>query len=195
MLRKLDNDDEADFQVLATSPNPPSSEQPLFVIVHPGDALQNPFAWGESKEYLTDVLPYSMKSQAGMAEEGLARILAGDDVVLLHRGSCSQFSEKRSNHWIDKNFARMISLARTQGAVLFGDDLQAVYVWLMQSYELSTRPHILLTGAYADAENGCVTALGTFMEAVVMRGRLAVSPHAMSGNVPSDSQAWIPGGV
>lgn len=161
---------------------------PLMVIVHPGDAVEAPHGWAHA-DYKA-VHAFSMGNQAGMASEIEAR-LTSHEVVVLHRSSSSELLASRTSRWVDRSYAKAVRQASERGSVAYGDDLCAAANWIRSLTELSAGRDVFMTGAYADAKYGCITALGAELLAVEPRLLITVSEYAPTDN-SNYSPRWVP---
>jgi hypothetical protein len=204
-----DDEDEESFSSIYESDRPFSNTRELLAIVHPGDCLQSRGGWRTLPESdYRDVFAYSMEMQSCMGPQAIALMQSGADVILLHRSSCEQFAEVAPDwnedpqewvstgcRWIDETFAKAINLARVNGTTLYGNHIDSAVEWMIENCAIKGRPRIVLMGAYAAKDWGCVTAVGQGLERVVGSDRITVSPYAMVSNLPSEAEAWVPGGV
>lgn len=182
-LRKLDEDGEDAFLVLFHDAVRHDPARPLVVIVHPGDMIEVRQGW--SRDDWPGVLGRSLSCQAHTALELERWRKRGADFVILHRASCSQIA-KGERPTCDDHFASEIVAARKAGTVLYGDDLDAAGQWMLDHLHIEQRPAIYMAGAYADADHGCLTAIGQMLESVA-RGRITVSEHAVA-----KGDRWVP---
>lgn len=179
---ELDEEGEDAFIVIAHDDSEHDPARPLVVIVHPGDMIETSQGWVHG-EY-GEVLARSLESQCGTAADLARWREQGADVVLLHRGSCSQLAYGYTN--VDKSLMKEIEAARESGTTLYGDMLEDAGQWMLENLHIAERPVIFMAGAYADAEHGCLTALGQMLETVA-RGRITVSEHAVA-----HGERWVP---
>jgi hypothetical protein len=90
------------------------------------------------------------------------------------------------------------SLNRSQrdGAVLYGDDLDAAADWMIDNLSIASRPKILMSGGFADPDNGCLTYIGQAFSRLlgedIAAERLEVSPYSPPGAGPGI--VWRPTG-
>jgi hypothetical protein len=185
--------EDGGFALCAPPVTPPDPSRPLLVIIHPGDAIEDGSGYG-SQEEAKEVVAYGRKNCLGMASE-INEKFAGHDVVILHRLS-SVDTFMRSNfgtHSVEAAIApytKACLKASEIGTVLYGDHLDECAQWLVKNMDVTSRPHIFMTGAYAGAEDGCVTYVG---KALVNAGCRSIS---MSEHSPSDncghSRRWDP---
>lgn len=168
--------------------------KPLMVIVHPGDALECPDDWGTRKEGLK-VMRFAMKNQEHMGRE-IEDCLGTHDVVVLHRSSSTQLIENRFSEWVSMEYFGSLDAAHAQGAILFGDDLPTAAKWIIDHALTPTpgqpsRPHVFMTGAYAAAKHGCLTAIGKAIEAHAPGLPISVSEWSPTDN-SNHSPRWQP---
>lgn len=167
---------------------------PLLVVVHPGDAI--PFVTADLKPQQRQALLDTARSaQPGMAQEIEARLDAGHDVVVLHRqstlaGIIEGNIDGDRGSVVAAAFAKAVARASGTGASLYGDDLRAALEWLVGPGNALKRPEVFLTGAYCDADHGCVTFLGRGLEHHGAEN-VQLSPHALSSDDNSEPR-WVP---
>jgi hypothetical protein len=187
-IAERDGREAGDFEVLRVAPAMIGSRAPILVIVHPGDAIER--FW---RDLGVDVLVQSRGCQDRMGSEAM-RLMAGRwDAVVLHRGSCSQFSTHRGTRPVADALAEALDAAHRRGTILYGDDLETAVQWMVANLALEQRPEIRLTGAYAEPENGCVAAVGRgIQDALADNGsvRLTVSDASYAG--PGETGIWKP---
>ena len=182
-IHELDEEGEDAFLVLSHDACAHDPARPLVVVVHPGDMVEVQGGW--RPEDWERVLAKSIESQSGPARDLADWRREGADFVLLHRGSCSQLAHG-GLYTVDSWFAREIAAARQAGTVLYGDDLEEAARWMLDHLHVAQRPAIYMAGAYADADYGCLTAIGQMLEPVA-RGRITVSEHALA-----KGDRWVP---
>ena len=178
MVRTLWAEDEDEFQVLKAGPSP-RTELPLIVLVHPGDAVE---ATGPAV-----VKVYSRGCQTGMAAEISDLLAAGADAVVLHRVS-SHYSIGGSND-CTADYRHAIEAIHRAGTVLYGDDLPTAAAWIEENLLASRRPLVVMSGAWAHHEWGCVTEVGKALEAA---GATAVLSEHASICPGGDEERWEP---
>lgn len=190
-LRALDLREDGRFRVLRRPIVRPNPSRPVLILVHAGDVLQDPIAWRGCPDY-PEVRAYSLECQAGIASEIRAR-LNDHDLVVLHRGSCSQLTTGDA-FWVDRDFSIAIYEMRERGAVLYGDDLNAASAWIVKRYRIADRPAVFLTGAYSAVDGGCVTAIGQAIEHSAPHVPITLSQYSPADNCRNGADRWIPGG-
>ncbi|WP_137917164.1 hypothetical protein [Hydrogenophaga sp. 2FB] len=168
--------------------NTPSATRPLLVIVHPGDALEPPFGWSHA-DYQA-VLGFSLSNQVGMSAEILARVETCE-VFVLHRSSSSDLLSGGAARWVDPSYAKAVRRASEVGSVAYGDDLTSAADWICASTELMAGREVFMTGAYADAVHGCITALGSSLLGAQPDLKINVSDHAPTDNA-NHAPRWVP---
>lgn len=159
------------------------AERPLLLVIHPGDAIERACDWsGQEGEH--EVVALSASNQQGMAEEIIDK-LDSHDVVVLHRISSAYLYEGGvQNEYVDA-----LSQCDQQGVILYGDDLEAATHWMLQNVSglQEGRLEVFMTGAYANAEHGCITAVG--------KGLLEANPELkikVSEWAPTDNNNFLP---
>lgn len=158
------------FLVMA-EPVEPDVRRPLLVMVHPGDAVQSreDVAHCPSADV---VLAYAAECQTGMAEEIRDLLDQGADVVVLHRYSSGYAFASRMG--VEPCYMDVLEAAHESGAaILYGDDLGAAADWIILHSLAAGRADILVTGAWADAEYGCVAAVASALADVGAPVRLS----------------------
>jgi hypothetical protein len=186
LARLDDGNDHFSIQHLAKNSRSMDAVRPLIVIVHPGDAIQDPA--GYSHGY-AEVKAYSFACQQGMADDLRAWLKDDTDIVILHRTSCAQLSKR--GDWINENYRSAIKEARLRALILFGDDIPEVVKTLQTRAFASQRHDIRLIGAYNDPETGCVSGIGQRLEVFCPSGSIRISEYCVTGNGPGNP-AWIP---
>jgi len=180
-LRKLDEREDNTFRVFQQAPwTPYRADQPLVIIVHPGDAIQAPHPFIDPDEY-EDVRKRSLVYQANMGDEILAALDAGAQVLVVHRGSCSQFRATDCD-WIAPSYKAAIERARREGAIIYGDQLDKAGAWIAEHVDIAGRPDILVTGAYNAPDWGCIPALIKELEPHLRGAPIRISVHAPDQN-------------
>lgn len=156
---------------------------PLLVVIHPGDAIERACDWAGVKggEAVVDM---SIRCQTEMAAE-IQRKLAHHDVVVVHRLSSSYLQEPGC----ESAYKNAIDDCNDKGLLLYGDDLAEISAWMNQHIAGidSTDLKIFMTGAYADAEYGCITAVGKALLGCNPWLSIEISPWA-----PTDSSNSSP---
>lgn len=165
----------------------PDAQRPLLIVVHPGDAIERLCDWSDIEQG-GEVVERSIANQVGMAGE-IGEILAGHDVVVLHRLSSTYLREPGA----DSAYERAIERCDEQGLVLYGDDLEAASAWFKANVAglSQLEVEVFMTGAYADARYGCITAIGESLLAGNPRLKVQVSSWAPTDNA-NFSPRWSP---
>lgn len=171
-IERLSDEDDADFRVLATDESADAA-RPLLIVVHPGDAVQKRADVQHSSDP-EGILAYSRSCQEAMGSE-LSRLDYDKwNVVLIHRFS-SSYSFANDND-LDFTFSDEIGdLDGDSATILWGDDLKAAAQYLITELKASERPLVVVTGAWSDADWGCVTTVGRQLEAAGAPVRLSTS--------------------
>lgn len=157
--------DSSTFEVLRSAPEP-RTDRILLLLVHPGDAIET-----DGPECVN---AYSLACQQGMSKEIRALLDAGADAAVLHRLS-SHYSIGETMECLD-DYRDAIDAIHENGAVLYGDELEAAADWIERNLMASRRPMIVMSGAWAHHECGCITFIAQQLEA---RGAIVtLSPHA-----------------
>ena len=176
-IRRMDDQEEYGFHVLAHDRAMLDPSRSLAVIVHPGDMIE----LGHDQA--------ALDRQEGLAEEMRAFQADTWDVVFLHRMSCSQFATGHRTI-VAPRLADRVRALRAKASILYGDDLDAAVQWLVENASLRARPGLFFGGAYGDAQHGCVT----YMAAGV--ARFTAAPIAFSRHIPTPSgTCWVPPGI
>lgn len=184
-IHELDEEGEDAFLVLSHEASDHDPAKPLVVVVHPGDMVEVRQGWGADD--WREVLRKNLDSQRGTAADLARWREEGADVVLLHRSSCSQLADGVAGSvYACDALVDEIAAAREAGTILYGDQLEEAGKWMLEHLHIERRPAIYMAGAYADAESGCLTAIGQMLEAVA-RGRITVSEHAVAVG-----DRWVP---
>ncbi|MCE6958717.1 hypothetical protein LAZ40_06610 [Cereibacter sphaeroides] len=174
-LRAIDraSDDSAEFHVLHDPVRNGEPSPDLVIVIHPGDLVEPGFDRG------------ALARQKGLAAELAAR--SGQDFLVLHRNSCSQFGTGRLPS-VHPALKKALQDGWKRGVILHGDDLEAASAWIVSHMALDRRREIFLGGAYGDAEDGCLAFVGKAIEAAAP-GRIVLSAHIpCPGGDP-----WTPG--
>lgn len=193
ILRTLDNEG-ADFAVIH-HPGPSDSSRPLFVLIHPGDLVQLPYAWGSDAE-AEAALSFWAHTGSGTLGEMRKALREGHDIALLHRSSSIELAYPEHRMGLEAKLWKAFSPVHSAHTTLFGDDLETAASWMIRAFDIANRPSIHLAGAYSDPKHGCVTAIGeAFLDAMGGDGpaRLTVSPFSPPTNGPG--LAWRPDGA
>ncbi len=161
---------------------------PLIIVVHPGDAVEKPDdVHGEPNA--REILEHSWHCQDKMGIEIAEMLDAGADCAVLHRFS-SGYSFVNDVNVADAYFPAIARIHGEGGSLLWGDDLETAAAWINEYLEPAMRPRILLTGAWSDAQFGCVAHLAQLLEN--RNARIDVSTHSPTqpggGGTP-----WSPG--
>lgn len=164
-IATLWEDDASAFEVLRPGPEP-RHEKILLLLIHPGDAVE-----AEGSE---NVIGYSNACQDGMSEEILALVEDGADTAVLHRLS-SHYSIGGTMECTE-GYRDAIDAIHASGAVLYGDDLDEAASWVERNLMASRRPAVVMSGAWAHPEWGCITHIAQRLEA--LGARVSLSPHA-----------------
>jgi hypothetical protein len=150
---------------------PPDLSRPLYVLVHPGDVVQTRSDVGGHPNAQA-ILDYSAERQEAMADDVERLTKAGWDVAVLHRFSSSYgFGTTNTIDW----FEDAVDEIHERGAVLFGDNLREAAEWLASAAGATSRPVVLLSGAWSSAAHGCVSMIGTLLEQAGATVHLATS--------------------
>lgn len=185
LLQTLCEQEEDRFQVLQLPAGWGTSQAPLLLIVHPGDALEFLSDW-RGNPAGRGVVALSVANQAGMASEIMQR-LPTHEVAVLHRLS-SQYLGRRD---AESSYRQAVRSAEEVAAVLYGDDLDAASQWLHAHAMPEHRRQVFLTGAYADAQYGCITAIGRVLQAHRPDVLIEVSHWAPTDNT-NHAPRWRP---
>lgn len=167
-------------------------DRPLVIIVHPGDMIEHGAGFGNTPEGIEQsvrVRAISQQRQSATARQVREWREFGADVVVLHRESCTQFNGRNASRHADQDLKLEIKTAWSSGTVLFGDDLDKAAAWMISNLGIAERPHVYLSGAYADPEYGCITAIGKALERVIGSDRITVSEFS---HISGDDR-WKPG--
>lgn len=184
---RLEGDDHPDFEVISHREQRHKPERPLVIVVHPGDALENPEGW-DYDDY-KKVKRWSLKNQAEMADElSTWRRTHDADIVILHRASSIEIGDGGHSY---EEYEYEVSNGHSRGSVLFGDDLAQAAKWIIANLHIADRPHVFLTGAYAEPDHGCLTYIGKAVEAIIGPDRMSVSKFSPPGSGPG--KVWRPG--
>lgn len=167
-------------------PNVPTKLRSLLIVVHPGDVIDLPSDWGRDYKQIAgsaECVERSVRNQIGMTKE-IYEMLKTHDIVILHRSS-SQFIALGT-----RGFKAAIDAINEVAIVTYGDDLDKATDWMIQSGITSNRPNIFMTGAYADEEHGCITAIGKRILENNPTQDISVSEFAPDGGEPDCR--WMP---
>jgi hypothetical protein len=145
--------------------------RPLYVLVHPGDVVQSKDD-AEGSDEPQSILEYSMSCQMSQASDVEKLLKADWDLAVLHRFS-SSYAFGVSNS--AEEFATAVQQIHDNETVLYGDDLKAAARFLTETMHAAERPVVLLSGAWSEANGGCITALGQYLEAAGARVQVALS--------------------
>jgi len=169
-LARNDEGEANDFHAIDVLPEY-LPQRPLYILVHPGDVIQSKddAAGSDDPE---SILEYSMSCQIAQAEDVERLIKADWDLAVLHRFS-SSYAFGVSNS--AEEFAEAVQQIHDTDTVLYGDDLEATAQFLCEKMHAAQRPAVLLSGAWSDADGGCITALGQHLEAAGAKVHLALS--------------------
>lgn len=162
-----------------------TSAAPLLIVIHPGDALEFITDWSD-REVGRGVVALSQANQAGMASE-IKDKLQTHDALVLHRSS-STYLQAGGTH---PEYRQAITDVERKGALLYGDDLDAAASWIIEHAKAAGAPAIHMTGAYADAESGCITAVGKAIQAAVPSVPITVSASSPTDNC-NHAPRWNP---
>ena len=164
-----------------------SGLRPKLLIVHPGDAIERACDWND-RATGEKVASLAMSNQAGMADEILAK-LPTHDAIVLHRMS-SMYLEQSDVH---SNYRDALDQCEAVGVVLYGDDLETAAKWMLNNVPgmKVEGVSVFMTGAYADEEYGCITAVGKALLEANPELTVIVSEHAPTDNWGSLSR-WMP---
>jgi len=185
LLRQKDEEGNG-FEVLHHDPEQHSPLRPLVILVHPGDMIETGDGWDDRNEY-DKVREFSVDNQVGTAEDIAAwRQKYQADVIVLHRGSCSQFDGDGESDLCDQ-----IEMIWQNGSILHGDNLEDAANWMIQHLHIAERPRVYLAGAYSCPKYGCLTSIGKAIEKVIGPKRITVSGWSPPGNSPG--KVWRPG--
>lgn len=177
-------DPQARLVVLQTAPADPARS--LVVLVHPGDAVETPDDVVDLPARKANaILRASYRAQVAMARE--LRSLTDADLVVLHRAS-SGFSFQSTRN-VSPTYVRAIERIHATGTVLYGDHLDATAAWLVAHMHAALRPRVLVTGAWSEAEHGCVAALADHLQDA--GARVAISGHAPADRTGGRT-TWTP---
>ncbi len=171
------------FHVCAAPTTPLDVGKPLLIIVHPGDAIED--GQGYPRAQRQQVIEFGKLNTDGMAGE-ISAMLETADIVILHRES-SLFDILAGA--VSPYIAACRS-ASERGTVLCGDDLDAASDWILENMGVAERPSVFMTGAYACANYGCITAVGQRLQSAQCPP-LSVSQFAPTDNC-NGSPRWIP---
>jgi hypothetical protein len=185
-IRRHARSEAASFHVLRHNPCRP--ELPLVVIVHPGDMLET--GQGYSAEEGQQVREFSRRNQIGTAREIAQWRSLPAEVIVINRSSCTQFVQQYRRHVTPEMEAEMKTVWRSD-TVLFGDDLDAVNVWMAEHMALQNRPHVYMAGAYSDPEYGCLTYIGRPIAKLIGADKVTVSEYSPPSASPDDPR-WDP---
>lgn len=179
---------EFGFAECAPSVNPPDRTRPLLLIIHPGDAIEDGI--GMRKEDAEEVIEFGRKNALGMAAE-INEKLPTHDVVVLHRLSSvdtfmTQFYDFAGVGKMIAPYCKACIKASEIGSVLYGDDLESCAKWLIKHMDVTSRPHIFMTGAYAGENDGCITFVGKAL------ARAGCASITMSDHAPTDASNYTP---
>ena len=81
--------------------------------------------------------------------------------------------------------------ASLEGNCLYGDDLDAAAALIAEHHPLRAGQAVWMTGAYADREHGCITALGKALLAIEPGLRIEVDSAAPTDNC-NGAPRWDP---
>lgn len=166
------------------------------IIVHPGDAIEDGIGFeGESRHQVID---FGRTNALGMAAEIVERF-ATHDTVIIHRQSSldtfmrADFAQFRQAEQDILPYTKACIKASEIGTVLYGDDLEAIGQWISAALWVDQRPGIFMTGAYSDAEHGCITIIRKLLQRAGAR-EITVSQHAPTDN-SNHAPRWVPSKV
>lgn len=198
-LRVLAEADDGDATMVVVddvvlAQRPPASNPALLIIVHPGDAV--PYLDDSmTRTRAAELRTIAYDNQQGMAHE-IAQLLAnGADCVVLHRvssvdGLLDGNVDGDTGSVVASEYLEALSCAARQGVQLYGDDLDAASQWLLARMQVASRPLVLLTGAYAEREQGCISVIAN---ALVHAGVDSVIVSAFSPTSDAnDDPRWEP---
>lgn len=175
--------EEPDFEVVIHEPSRHDASRPLVVLIHPGDMTETPE--GFSRRDWEKVRDFSESNQDGLVDEIDAWLDKGADFVVLHRQSCAYDNDGLHE------FHDTVRGLWENGAILYGDDLDAAGAWIIEKLAVAERPMVFMGGAYSTPEGGCLTRIGTMIEAVVGEDRMTVSDWSPASN-SDKSKVWRP---
>lgn len=149
----------------------------LVIVVHPGDAIER---------YLgPDVAAWSQANQAAMAAELEQALDAGHGAVVIHRASSAELRANAVLAWRDA-----VRRATDSGVVLYGDGVCDAGAWIAEHLVQETTEQVHLLGAYADAEHGCITAVGQAISDRWPNLLVTVSPAAPADSSDCGTPSW-----
>lgn len=149
-----------------------AADRDLVIVVHPGDAVEAGLG--------PEIAAWSASNQDGMARELELAMQAGVRVVVIHRTSSQDLVHLATAAW-----RGAVQRATAAGCVLYGDGVDAAGHWLAEHVVCERTQQVLMLGAYASLQYGCITAVG---QAVAQRWpslQIRVSAHA-----PADTSDW-----
>ena len=180
-------DDNQEFAVVSFPENQ-DTDRPLLILVHPGDAVQKPDDVLDCEEGDQEViLDYSMTCQEGMGRE-ILDVADHVDLVVLHNSS-SHYAFI-NDVGVSDTYKNALNWMHEDGVVLWGAHLDQAGEWIAKRLEAAVRPLVIVTGAWADKDHGCVTALGKHLEA--KGAKVVLSWDACVNVSPDDGEAWQP---
>lgn len=189
-IAALAESQSGDFEVLHHRPQWRSDPaRPLLIVIHPGDAIERLCDW-DDKEVGRQVADLSSANQQAMARE-IKEKLGTHDVIVLHRLSSAYLQQGGVEH----DYRDALKKCDAVALALYGDDLPAAASWMQVHVPgIHDRDlHLFMTGAYADEESGCITAIGKSLLEFNSELDVEVSMHAPSDQSNSQSR-WRPGG-
>lgn len=155
-----------------------NAARPLAIIVHPGDMCNALYGWDDVER---ESNRWGKQNVEGLGQEMGSLRREGADFVIIHRGSCSQFSNGGSLN--TDEFMEELAYAWHHGTVLFTDDLDRAIHWMVENLHIEKRPKIFLGGAYSDFDHGCLTKIGRAVERVAGTDKIDVSDYTPADNM------------
>lgn len=178
-IRDDEQDENLELHVLFDNPDRDPS-RPLVIVVHPGDAVEP--GMDESHEF------------TGALGDDLDRWLYRNkrngavDAVVLHRFS-SDYIESGGTSSCSQEWAEAVIDAMRTGSTLYSDRLEETAAWIAERYDVGSRSEVYMTGAYADPESGCITAIGTALQ---KHGAKIVLSECAPSDYCSTEDQWDP---
>ena len=155
--------------------------KPLLVLVHPGDAVVE----------RSDGAPQGIYENSRDFQQQMGRSIASrletHDVVVIHRVSSQYVFAEGSD--AEYEYSDAVEGATSCGSNLYGDGLSDAAAWIEKHLEASKRPSVYMTGAFSDAENGCVTAIGKALQSA--GATVTLDPYSPADPGSLDGQ-WTP---
>jgi hypothetical protein len=149
-IRDVEQDENCQLHVLHERTDMDPS-RPLIVLVHPGDANE-------------DGMTSAFDLMQSMGAELLQRLHVDVDCIAVHRFSSDLVLNFRKR--IPDEYVMATLDVTERGSALYSDCLADVAAWIIERYEVASRPEVFMSGAYSGKDDGCITAIGLRLQDV-----------------------------